>query len=148
MNNKLSAIEAFNQLQANCDFVEKSVKKELPKKGRVNLLIFNFTALLSILEDNFMDDHYDLFTEFIEITKFKISYELNVDLEVCGNYIGEKMDDYKPMIERLAHRDSKIANTLISEFYLTELDMEYVYRLGLSLSYLTNLIVKIADNLK
>ena len=67
--NKLSALEAYNELQANCNFIEKSVEIQLPQRGRVNLLIFNLCALLSILDENFYNGREDFFNEFVDIIK-------------------------------------------------------------------------------
>ena len=69
MSNKLSASEVFNQLQANCDFVEKSVNIELHNKGRINLLIFNYTALLSILDEKSINNDLDFFHRLTNIIK-------------------------------------------------------------------------------
>jgi len=139
---KLSVTEAFYQLQNNCDFVEKSVKKELSIKGRANLLIFNFTALLSILNENSLTDKS--LTEFVDILKSKISEDFQIDLEKTGDYIGNKMDIYNPLIVKFSNGD-EIAHILVSEFYFEETEIELIFRLGLSLSYLTNMIVMIAD---
>jgi len=142
MINKLSAVEAFNQLQANCDFVEKTVKKELSIKGRSNLLIFNFVALLSILNENSLND--SSLTGFVDILKSKIGENFQINLEETEHYIGNKLDIYSPLIVKYSNGD-EIAHILISEFYFEEAEIEFTFRLGLSLSYLTNMIVMIAD---
>jgi len=144
MINKLSAVEAFNQLQANCDFVEKTVKKELSIKGRSNLLIFNFVALLSILNENSLND--SSLTGFVDILKSKIGENFQINLEETEHYIGNKLDIYSPLIVKYSNGD-EIAHILISEFYFEEAEIEFTFRLGLSLSYLTNMIVMIADRL-
>lgn len=146
MYNKLSVAEAFCQLQTNCDFVEKSVKKELSIKGRANLLIFNYTALLLILNEDSINNNYSLLIEFVDIVKSKISNELGINLDEAGNYIGSKMDIYSPLLVNFANGDEIVLN-LVSEFYFEEIEMEFIFRLGLSLSYLTNMIVMIAEKL-
>lgn len=144
---KLSALEAYNELQANCNFFEQSVKKQLPQRGRVNLLIFNLSALLSILDENFDIGREDFFNEFIEIIKSNVGIDLNISTKESTNYIGKKMDDYNTLVEVLVDKDPIKAKILERDFYLTELEIEQSYRFRLTLAYLTNLFVKIADSI-
>ena len=64
-----------------------------------------------------------------------------------SNYIGEKMDDYNTLVKVLVDKDPFKGKTLERDFYLTELEIEQSYRFRLSLAYLTNLFVKIADSI-
>lgn len=146
MSNKLSASEVFNQLQANCDFVEKSVNIELHNKGRINLLIFNYTALLSILDEKSINNDLDFFHRLTNIIKSEVSIKLNINNEDSENYVFEKIDEYEPFIVKLSHRE-EIAFAVISDFFVGKIDIEHVMKFDLSLILLKKLIVIISKNL-
>lgn len=57
------------------------------------------------------------------------------------------MDDYNTLVEVLVDKDPIKAKILERDFYLTELEIEQSYRFRLTLAYLTNLFVKIADSI-
>jgi uncharacterized protein (TIGR02145 family) len=147
ITHKLSPLEAYNELQANCNFVEESVKIQLPQKGRVNLLVFNLYALSSILDEDFDNGRDGFLIEFTDLIISYVSSTLNMSAYESKNYIGKKIEDYDPLLKVLVDKDQFKAKTLELEFFMTELEFEQSLRFRLSLAILSSLFINIADNI-